>query len=153
MWNNGCHLESINQSLRSYQNANSTAKLIYIPWQFLNDSNPHLNVQTTLLTDWTLAWHVYDMLHQNKIPSPLTFIIIAAPLNSRILTLISKRDTEKTRENFQNFQNKSNQPSEGKFIVLACVCDHCENVNAEDEKLCKLRKISTKYQNIWYDLN
>ena len=72
------------------------------------------------------------MLHQNKIPSHLTFIF----LTCIILTLISRIKAtieKKTRENFQNFQNKSNQPSKGKFIVFVCVCDHVENVNLTHE--------------------
>ena len=96
-------------------------KLIYIPWQFFNDSNPHLNVQTTLFPDWTLAWHVYDMLHQNKIPSPLTFIMIAAPLNSRILTLISKRDTEKNKRKLSKFSKQIKSTFGGK-VHSSCLC-------------------------------
>ena len=110
-----------------------TARQQYL-WSWLEtDVSKMSHIKSSSMADVVLVcgpvgWHVYEMLHQNKIPSHLTFIF----LTCIILTLISRIKAtieKKTRENFQNFQNKSNQPSKGKFIVFVCVCDHVGNVN------------------------
>ena len=150
MWNNQIMVATWNQLTKVciHIKMQIVRLELYYKWHSLtvfNDSN----VQTTLLTGWSLAWHVYQNLHQNKIPSrwPSSARRPALPVPSLDSdSYQSEIQREKTRENFQNFQNKSNQPSEGKFIVLACVCDHAENVNGEDEKLCKRRKISTHFK-------
>ena len=87
---------------------------------------PHLH--------WTPEWHVYETLHQNNIPSllHLTFTTSSSVVSlwsSNLEARDIKDQIEKKQEKtFEFFQNKSNQPSEGKFIVFVCVCDHGGNV-------------------------
>ena len=100
--------------------------------------HPHLINDIKIIPGPTFAldpeWHVYETLHQNNIPSLLHLTFIAA---SSVVSLWSsnlearhiKDQIEKKQEKtFEFFQNKSNQPSEGKFIVFVCVCDHGGNV-------------------------
>ena len=101
MWNNQIMVATWNQLTKVciHIQMQIVRLELYYKWHSLtvfNDSN----VQTTLLTGWSQAWHVYQNLHQNKIPSrwPSSARRPALPHLALIATHIKARYREKKQE-------------------------------------------------------